>query len=198
MLTADPRALPPDRRPSDAGEPAWTTPWFDIYARPVPGQAEPHYSIWTLDVAVVVAVNAAGHLLLVRQYRAPVDMVTLEIPSGHIEPGETPEEAARKELLEETGWRAPQLELLGLMSPSAGRFMNRYWVFFAPGVQPPGPDSLPVEQGLAPELHTGPLSELLDLPEFVSATNHAALFAAIARGRLPLLPPSAVAPAIPA
>lgn len=200
MVAADPRSLPPDRRPVDAGPPAWTTPWFDIYARPVPGQAEPHYSIWAPDVAVVVAVNAEGHLLLVRQFRAPVDMVTLEIPSGHIEPGETPEEAARKELLEETGWHAPRLELIGLMSPSAGRFMNRYWVFFAPGVEPPGPETPPVEQGLVPEFHTGPLAELLDLPEFVSATNHAALFAAIARGLLPLSPPAAAAaaPVIPA
>ena len=181
---ADPRALPPDRRPRDGGAPVLATPWFEIHARPVVGGAEPHYAIWAPDVAVVVAVNAQGHLLLVRQYRPPVDMVTLEIPSGHIEPGETPEEAARKELREETGWHAPTLELLGCMSPSAGRFMNRYWVFFAPDVQPPGPGDDGPEPGLTAEWYSGPFAELLEIPAFVSATNHAALFAAIARGRL--------------
>ena len=87
-------------------------------------------------MVVIVAVNPRGHLLLVRQFRPAVDAFTLELPAGHIEPGETPEAAARKELWEETGHEAETLELLTKVSPSTARFTNHLWCFFAPNVKP--------------------------------------------------------------
>ena len=54
----------------------------------------------------VAALDASGRLLLVRQYRHAIGDWTLEIPAGRLEPGEEPLGAARRELEEETGYRA--------------------------------------------------------------------------------------------
>ena len=51
--------------------------------------------------AVAILVERDGRILFVRQYRPAVGTATLEIPAGLIDPGETPEEAARRELAEE-------------------------------------------------------------------------------------------------
>jgi len=63
------------------------------------------------DVAMVLLVDPSGAVLL--QHRdgdAPVSPNVWSLPGGHIEPGETPEEAARRELREETGLTAGELE----------------------------------------------------------------------------------------
>src|SRR3954447_4362458 len=88
------------------------TKWFQIVARQFPGSKDPHYLINSTDFVDVVAVTEAGKLLLVRQFRPAAGRETLELPSGHVEAGETPEDAVRKELLEETGYVADTFELL--------------------------------------------------------------------------------------
>lgn len=71
--------------------------------------------------AAVVPVTASGNVILVRQYRQPVGGETLELPGGGVELEEDPREAARKELLEETGYRAESLEHLTSVHTSPGR-----------------------------------------------------------------------------
>ena len=61
---------------------------------------------------VVLAVDDQERLVLVRQYRYPVDDAIWEIPAGRHDPGETAEEGARRELEEEVGVRAARLERL--------------------------------------------------------------------------------------
>jgi hypothetical protein len=79
------------------------TPWFDLVEKLVGPDCSPHYSISTQDYLSVLAVTRDGMFPLVRQFRPTVEMVTLELPSGHVDEGESPEEAARKELQKETG-----------------------------------------------------------------------------------------------
>ncbi|WP_317995423.1 NUDIX hydrolase [Vulcanimicrobium alpinum] len=63
--------------------------------------------------AVVVIVRPQPHtMLLVKQYRHPVGRETWEVVAGGMDPGETPEEAAIRELREETGYRARRVERL--------------------------------------------------------------------------------------
>lgn len=160
------------------------TKWFQVVARHPPAFSEPHYSIRTRDYVAVVAVNPKGELLLVRQFRPAVWSPTLELPSGHVEPAQTPEEAARAELLEETGHEAERFELLGDFSPDTGRLGNRMWCFFAGDAAPTrNPEHQP-EAGIDFVLHQGSLRNLLRQEGFCSALNCAALFAAVLHGKL--------------
>lgn len=61
------------------------------------------------DAVVILAFNDDGQIALVRQWRAPAERPLLELPAGRIDPGETPEQAARRELREEVGLEPGQL-----------------------------------------------------------------------------------------
>ena len=65
------------------------------------------------DSVCMVALDAAGKVALVRQYRKAVERDLLEVPAGGIDPGEDPEAAARRELQEEIGHTAGWLQPLG-------------------------------------------------------------------------------------
>jgi ADP-ribose pyrophosphatase len=70
--------------------------------------------------AVAVIALLDNRLLVVEQYRKPVERVQVEIPAGKLEPGEDPLEAAGRELEEETGYRAKKLTHLQSFSTSPG------------------------------------------------------------------------------
>ncbi|MBI5773176.1 MAG: NUDIX hydrolase [Verrucomicrobia bacterium] len=160
------------------------TKWFQIVARHPPAYAEPHYSLHTRDYVAIVATDDLGRLLLVRQFRPAVWGTTLEIPSGHIEAGQTPEEAARRELLEETGYEAEKVELLCNLSPDTGRLGNRMWCFFAGNAKPTKNPQHRAEPGIDFVLYEGDVRSLVEDKEFYSALNYAILFAAVLRGKL--------------
>ena len=71
--------------------------------------------------AAVVPVTEEGGVVLVRQWRQPLGTFTLELPSGAVDAGEDPAEAAGRELLEETGFRAAGLAHLASVHTSTGR-----------------------------------------------------------------------------
>jgi len=133
---------------------------------------------------MVVALNSAGHILLVRQFRPAIGRVTLELPAGHIDPGETPEQSARKELCEETGYEAHRLELLTVLSPSTSRFTNRAWMFFASDVQPVVSPTFPRETGIEGLFYQGGLRALLAEEDFIATDSRAALLAAVTQGKI--------------
>lgn len=68
----------------------------------------------------VVPLTDTGDILLVRQYRAPIGRRLLEVPAGTIEPGESVEACAARELAEEVGMRAGRWRHLGAIYPSPG------------------------------------------------------------------------------
>jgi ADP-ribose pyrophosphatase len=162
----------------------FTTPWFKILAEPAKGGGEPHYIIQGIDFVVIVAVTPQGQILMVRQFRVPVAATTLEFPAGHIDPGETPEQAARRELLEETGYGAEKLELLANLSPSVARFTNRMWCFFARDVRSVAGAEAQREAGVDLVLYDRGVRALIEEKEFYSAPVCAALLFAVLRGGL--------------
>jgi rSAM/selenodomain-associated transferase 1 len=87
-----------------------------------------------------VAATDGGDLVLVRQYRHPVRDWTLEVPAGSVGDGETPLDAARRELLEETGGAAREWRHLATFFPSTGHLSLRADVFLAAGVVIGEPD----------------------------------------------------------
>lgn len=80
--------------------------------------------------AAVVPVFDDGTTIMVKQYRYPVGRTFLEIPAGKCDvAGENPEDVARRELEEETGWKAGQLRSLGAFYPGIG-YSNECIHFF--------------------------------------------------------------------
>jgi len=181
MSNRNPAATALMPRTEPKGEIVFQTPWFTVLSRELPASS-PHYLIHTTDFVAVIALDEHGDLLLVRQFREGVGGMTLELPSGHVEAGDTPEESARKELVEETGYVADRFELLTALSPSTSRSTNRLWCFFAKDVRPqPG---VAIEPGMEPVLYKKGLKALLQEPEFCSAPNYGALCVALLNGKL--------------
>ena len=118
----------------------FSTAWFDIVAKTLAGWTSPHYAVQSPDYVTVLATTTSGRVLVVRQFRPAVEEFTLELPAGHVDSGETAEEAARRELLEETGYVAGDLVLLASLAPDTGRFGMRQWCYFAGEARSPGPD----------------------------------------------------------
>jgi ADP-ribose pyrophosphatase len=79
----------------------------------------------------VLALDENGRLLMVRQYRYPVGEALLEIPAGKIDPGEAPENCARRELCEETGYRCSELVFLGKIYPAAAYLNEIVYLYYA-------------------------------------------------------------------
>jgi 8-oxo-dGTP pyrophosphatase MutT (NUDIX family) len=94
----------------------------------------PYHVIEASDWVNVVAISDSGCIVLVEQYRHAVTRTMLEIPAGHVDPEEAPEAAARRELLEETGYGGGQWHSLGALHPAASRFNNQVHSFLALGV----------------------------------------------------------------
>src|SRR5579872_5602515 len=115
---------------------AFSTPWFDLIAKHVDDNPSPHYTLKPSDYVTVIATDTDGRFLLVRQYRPVVEGYTVELPSGLVDPGETHEACARRELVEETGHAAGELEFLGELIPDTGRLGNRLYCFVAINARP--------------------------------------------------------------
>ncbi len=102
----------------------YRNPWcaFRVDEVRLPDGAEIEYGILESGgFAAVVPVTDDGKVVLVRQWRQPLGDFTLELPSGGVDAGEEPETAARRELLEETGYRVEGLEHLVSVHTSTGR-----------------------------------------------------------------------------
>src|SRR3984893_17190631 len=163
------------------------TPWFELIGKKIGNADALHYSISTQDYVSIFAVTPNGTFPLVRQFRPAIEEVTLELPSGHVDPGETPEQAARKELQEETGFVANELILLGNLSPDTGRLGNRQWSFFAPGVARDPAVDFKAQPDIEPLVYKKSLRDLiLAEPAFSSALNRATILLAVAGGHIDL------------
>jgi len=147
---------------------------------------EPYYMLDVADYVSVVARTPGGQLVLVRQYRPVVGRDTLELPSGHVDAGEAPEDAVRRELLEETGMVAGNVELLGVLTPDVGRLTNRMWCYFASDVTPAGGD-VELEDGVVPvEVSASEAMAMATDGTIDHALNLAALFLAVSKRKVSL------------
>jgi len=104
---------------------------YDLVEHPLTGQPMRRMVIETPDWVNVVAVTRGRELILVRQYRFGVEHVSTEIPGGVIDPGESPEEAARRELREETGYTSESWSSLGFVEPNPAFHDNRCHFYLA-------------------------------------------------------------------
>lgn len=96
------------------------------------------FTVHCRDWCNVIAVTPDDHVVLVWQYRFGTDALSLEIPGGVIDDGETPLEAARRELHEETGYEAADFEPLLVVEPNPAIQNNRCFSFVARGARRTG------------------------------------------------------------
>ena len=95
----------------------------------------PHGRETTLDVVrhrpsvILLPMPDSGQIVLVRQYRYAVDRWIWELPAGNTEPGEPPEEAARRECEEEIGQAPGRVERIGAFYPTPG-YCDEEMIFF--------------------------------------------------------------------
>ncbi len=81
--------------------------------------------------AVMMAVDEKKRVLLVRQYRLPAGKRLWELPAGRLDAGEKPLQAAKRELIEETGYRARNWKRLASFFVSPGYVQERMTIFLA-------------------------------------------------------------------
>lgn len=98
---------------------------FDWYLNERNGREIKMVVVDSQDAVNVVALTGEGNLVLVRQFRFGVELDTLELPGGLVEPGESSLTAARRELEEETGYTGGAWQLLHVVQ-SNPVFMNSY------------------------------------------------------------------------
>ena len=161
-------------------------PYFSLRSErlrlPDGGIKDPYYVIERPDAAIIFPLTESGEVVLVNQYRPPLEMMELGLPAGLVEEGERPEEAARRELSEETGYTGGDWELLGSLASSPSLKDNWAYLFLARGVEettPPDPD----EHELV-EVVRVPVKELLNLVhqgKIVSSSGVAAIMLALER-----------------
>jgi len=86
--------------------------------------------------AVVVPVTDDGKIVLVQQFRYPLQRILLELPAGKLEPEEDPMLCATRELTEETGYTAAKVEPLGFIFTSPGFCTEKLYMYVATGLTP--------------------------------------------------------------
>lgn len=83
------------------------------------------------EFVVIVSFVSDNEVVLVRQYKHGARKVLLGFPAGFIHKGETPELCAKRELLEETGYKAKELKLIASLFENPTRCRNKYHIIFA-------------------------------------------------------------------
>jgi len=88
------------------------------------------------NCVAIVALDDADNILLVKQFRKPVEKELLEIPAGGIDPGESPEDAVRREMREETGFLPRDVKKLGGFYSSPGFCTEYLYLYLASDLEP--------------------------------------------------------------
>ena len=120
-------------------------------------------------LAVAAVVNDRQEVLMMWRHRFITDSWAWELPMGLVEEGESPEEAAAREVLEETGWRPGPIKPLIYAEPANGITDSQHHVFRADGATYDGP---PTEKNESDRIEWIPLSEvrgMIDRREIVSS-----------------------------
>ncbi len=142
---------------------------------PRTGAEHDFYVIDSSDWVNIIPFTDDQQVVMVKQYRHGSKGVTLEIPGGMLDPGDSPEKAARRELLEETGYEAEEWSRVGVVSPNPAIFNNRCHTFVARNlrkVDGPNPDQTEdIEVVLTP---------ISDIPQLIrmGTIDHALVIAA--------------------
>lgn len=167
-------------------EKLFENPYFTLrsnsYRLPDGVVKDPYYVIERPDAAIIFPLTPDGEVVLVRQYRPPLDLMELGLPAGLVEPGEEPETAARRELLEETGYAGGEWETLGAVASSPGLKSNWAYLYLVRGVEEvAAPDLDEHERVDVMRVPVGKMRSLVQSGGIVSSSGVAAVMLALER-----------------
>lgn len=160
------------------------TPVFDLHEKhfnpPEQVKNHPYFVIQAPDWINVIALTdeSPQNIILVEQFRAGICKPTLEIPGGMIDRGEAPLEAAKRELLEETGFESETWTSLGTVSSNPAILTNYTHLFLADTCTKITAQHTDDSEDI--DVHTLPLSTFLDFVRH-GTVNHSIVVAAVAR-----------------
>lgn len=133
------------------------------------------------DAVVVLPIDESGRALLVRQYRYPIGKDLLEAPAGGIDPGESPDQAAQRELQEEIGYKAGRLDGLGEFWTAPG-FCTEYMYAYLAGDLSPSSLAPDEDEDIVVERHSlDSIREMIRDGRIVDAKTIAAYWMALDR-----------------
>lgn len=117
----------------------WRRPWLTVrleHVRLANGREAPEFYILEYpDWINVIAITKDGEMVMIRQYRHGVGRSDYELCAGVIEEGENPEDAARRELLEETGFGGGEWTQFARLAPNPSTQTNWTYSYLAVGVE---------------------------------------------------------------
>lgn len=132
----------------------WLTARVDKVELPN-GVVHPEYYVLEYPTWVnIIAVTTDGCFVMVEQYRHGLGDVFTELVAGVAEKGEEPLQAARRELLEETGYGGGEWQLYTVLSANPGSMNNLTYTFLATGVEPMSEQHLDATEDIAVRLLT--------------------------------------------
>ncbi|WDO07213.1 NUDIX hydrolase [Streptomyces murinus] len=150
----------------------YTNPWVNLCLVDVQqpdGRRWEYHVVRLRHLAVAAVVNKRQEILMMWRHRFITDSWAWELPMGLVEEGETPEEAAAREVLEETGWRPGSIKPLIYAEPANGITDSQHHVFRADGATYEGP---PTEKNESDRIEWIPLADvrgMIDRREIVSS-----------------------------
>lgn len=119
------------------------------------------YVIDSADWVNVMAITENEEMVMIRQYRHGTDSLMLEIPGGIVDEGESPIEAAERELLEETGYAGTKSALIGRVAANPAFMTNYSSTVLITGCRRSGPTKLDEHEEIEVVLH--PVSEIEEM-----------------------------------
>ena len=129
------------------------------------------------DEIMICALTKNQEVVLIRQYRHGIQQAILEFPGGSVDPGESPLEAAKRELMEETGYTSDTFIEVGRGSPNPAIHTNNIYSFLALNVEQAGKQS--VHDVDAIEVSLVPLNEVIAMAQrgdLIHSLNISTLF----------------------
>ncbi len=158
----------------------WATLRVDTCRMPDGTLIPDYYVLEYPDWVNVIALTEDSQVILVRQYRHAAGEEVLEIPGGVIEKGEAPEDAARRELLEETGYEFDKLEFLSELYANPATATNKTHCFLATGGRKTSEQTLDKGEEILVELVSlEHLKQLILNNEFGQALHTSGIFYAL-------------------
>ena len=160
----------------------YETPIFSLHQlelNPAVQQSiHPFYILKAPEWINMIPLTENNEIVLVEQYRVGVDETTLELPGGMVDSGESPITAAKRELLEETGYKSDEWDLIGKTSSNPAILNNFTHLYVAKNCVFTGSNSPDGSEDI--KVHKMPLNDFFDLVRD-GTVHHAIVLAAVAQ-----------------